>query len=112
MTGAGRCDPLVLFRVTRFDRKRLLPILPVTVFQLNRYRGADGFPVAHAREDMGGIPLNLHATAATVSLLAAPEFAVDECLVDLESGRHAGEEGYQGFAVGFPCCEVAQHLNF
>src|SRR5450432_2458424 len=65
--------------------------------------------MAHAGEDVGGVALDLHASAAAVALLAAPEFAVEEGLVDFQSGGHAGKEGDEGLAVGFSGCEVAQH---
>ena len=53
--------------------------------------------------------LDLHASAAAVALLTTPEFAVDEGLVDFQSGGHAGKKGDEGFAVGFSGGEVAQH---
>src|SRR5450755_355132 len=65
--------------------------------------------MAHAGEDVGGVALDLHASAAAVALLTAPEFAVEEGLVDFQSGGHAGKEGDEGLAVGFSRCEVAQH---
>src|SRR5579863_734293 len=65
--------------------------------------------MAYAGENMSGVALDLHAAAPAVALLAAPEFPVEEGLVDFQSGRHAGEEGDQSFAVGFSGCEVAQH---
>ena len=58
---------------------------------------------------MGGVALDLHAAAAAVALLAAPEFAVEEGLIDFQSGGHAGQKGDQGFAVRFSGGEVAQH---
>jgi hypothetical protein len=58
---------------------------------------------------MGSIALNFHASAAPVSLLATPEFAVEEGLVDLQSGGHAGKEGDQSFAMGLSRSKVAQH---
>ena len=58
---------------------------------------------------MRGVALDLHASAATVALLTSPEFAVEEGLVDLQSGGDAGKESDQGFAVGFSGSEVAQH---
>ncbi len=37
--------------------------------------------VADAGEDVGGVALYTHAAAATITLLAAPEFVVEEGLV-------------------------------
>src|SRR5207237_9150728 len=58
---------------------------------------------------MGLIGLDLHAAAASVTLLSAPEIAVQKILVYGQACRQAGEECNQGFAVGFPGSEVAQH---
>ena len=62
-----------------------------------------------AGEDVGGVCLDFHATAAAVSLLAAPEFAVEERLIDFQAGGDAGEKGDEGLSVGFSGGEVAQH---
>lgn len=43
----------------------------------------------NAREYMCFIGLNFHASATAISLLAAPEFPIDECLIDLQAGREA-----------------------
>ena len=58
---------------------------------------------------MGGVALDLHAAAAAVALLATPEFAVEESLIDFQSGGQAGKEGDQSFAVGFSRSEVVEH---
>src|SRR5215469_552075 len=65
--------------------------------------------MAHTGQDVGGVALDLHAPAASVALLAAPEFAVEQCLIHLQTGRNAGNKGDQSLAVGFSCGEVAQH---
>jgi hypothetical protein len=61
---------------------------------------------------VGGVSLDLHAAAAAVSLLAAPELAIEEWLIDFQAGGDAGEEGDEGLSVGFTGSEVAQHSNF
>lgn len=62
-----------------------------------------------AGEDVGGVGLDLHAAAAAVSLLTAPEFAVEELLIDFQAGGDAGQEGDERLSVGFSGGEVAQH---
>ena len=62
-----------------------------------------------ARKDMSGVMLNLHAAAAAVALLPAPELAVEKSLVQFEPGRQAREERDQSFAVRFSGSKVAQH---
>jgi hypothetical protein len=58
---------------------------------------------------VSGVALDLHAAATAVSLLATPEFTVEEGLIDFQSSGHAGKEGDQSFAVGFSRSEVAEH---
>ncbi len=91
------------------DGKRFLPVFPVAVFKLDRDRRADGQSMPHAGEDVGGVALDLHASAAAVTLLAAPQFAVEKRLIDLHSGRQAGKKGDQGFSMRLARGEVAQH---
>src|SRR2546426_6152563 len=99
----------MLGRVASVDGKRLLPIFPIAVFELNGDGGADGHAMTHAGKDVGGVALDFHATATAVSLLAAPEFAVEEGLVHFQSGGEAGKKCDQGFAVRLSGREVAQH---
>ncbi len=58
---------------------------------------------------MSAVSLDLHAAAAAIALLAAPEFAVDERLIDCQSRGQAGKEGDQSLAVRFSGSEIAQH---
>jgi len=41
--------------------------------------------------------------------MAAPEFAVEEGLIDFQAGGDSRKEGDQGLAVRFSGSEVAQH---
>ena len=109
MAGARGGYALVLGGVTIADGKRFLPVFPVAIFKLDGDRRSDRQAVTHAGEDMRGVALDLHASAPAIALLAAPEFTVEEGLVDFQSSRHAGKEGDKGFAVRFSGCEVAQH---
>ena len=70
--GPWRLYLFVFLGITRGHRQRLLPVLPVFVGQSERDGRADGLAVAHAGEDVGGIALNAHASAASIALLAAP----------------------------------------
>ena len=83
MAGARRGDALVFCRIAIADRKRFLPIFPIAVRNLQRNRGSNGDAMANAGYDMGGIALDLHASAAAVALLAAPKLAIEEGLIDL-----------------------------
>ena len=56
-------------------------------------------PVAHAAHDMGVVALDLHAAAAAIALLAPPQLAVDELLIDRKPSRHAGEQRDQRLSV-------------
>ena len=109
VAGAGRGDAFVFRGIALADGQGFLPVFPVAVFELDGDGRADGHSLAHAGKNVGGVALDLHAAAAAVALLAAPEFAVDESLVDFQSGGHAGKKGDQSFAVGLSRGEVAQH---
>jgi hypothetical protein len=67
--------------------------------------------MTHAREDVGGIALDLHAAATAEALLAAPKFAIYECLIDHHTGGQSGKEGDERFTMGLSGCVVAQHGN-
>jgi hypothetical protein len=95
--------------VTFADRQGVLPISPIFIFQLDGDGRAYGHTLAHAREDVRRVTLNLHTAAAAIALLPAPEFTVEEVLIHSEPSGQTREEGDQGFAVRFSGCEVAQH---
>ena len=93
MARTRRRHALMFCRISFADRQRFLPILPILVLQKNRNRRADSRAVAHARQDMNLVGLNFHAAAAAVALLPPPQVAIEECLIHLQSGWQAGEEG-------------------
>src|SRR5438270_5674696 len=99
MAGAGRGDALVLFRVSCFDGKCVFPVFPIVVGDQQRDGGTDCLTMAHAGEETSRIFLYAHAATASIPLLPAPEFPLDEGEVDRKSGRYPGEDGDQGFSV-------------
>ena len=109
VAGARRGDALVLGGIAFAYGQGFLPVFPVAIFELHGDGRADGHSLAHAGKNVGGVALDLHAAAAAVALLAAPEFAVEEGLIDFQSGGQAGKESDQGFAVRFSGSEIAQH---
>jgi hypothetical protein len=58
---------------------------------------------------MCGVLFDAHTTATAISLLATPEFMVEEGLVDGHSRRKTADKGYEGFAVAFTGCRETKH---
>ena len=58
---------------------------------------------------MGVVGFDLHAAAAAKALLAPPEFAVEEFLVNVQTGRYAGKESHKALSVRFSGSKVTQH---
>src|SRR3984893_201236 len=109
MSGARRGSAFVCCGIAFANGERFLPILPIFVFQLYSGGSADRHALTDAGKDMSGVSLDLHAAAAAIALLAAPQFAVDERLIDFQSGGQAGKEGDQSLAVRFSGSEITQH---
>ena len=109
MARTWRLYCLMFRRIAFRYGKGLLPILPILVLQQYGNRRPDGDSVMNAREDMSPVGFDLHAAAASVALLSAPEVAVKKGLVHSQSRGQSGDECDQGFAVGFSGSEVAQH---
>src|SRR5712671_3691304 len=109
MAGTRRSHALVLFRITSLNRQRLLPVFPVFIFQQDRNRRANGLAVTHAGDNVDAVSLNLHASAAAKALLPAPEFTIEECLVDVQASRYAGKKSHQALSVRFSGSKVTQH---
>src|SRR5581483_11006310 len=99
MSRPGRCDPLMLRRITSTNRQYLFPVLPIAVFDAQRDRRSDRFSMSHTRDEMCRIALDAHPSAAAIALLAPPEFVVHEPLIDLNSRRNARDHSDQGFPV-------------
>jgi hypothetical protein len=58
---------------------------------------------------VGRVPFDFHPAAAAKTLLPSPQFAIQEPLIDLYSGRKPGKKSHQAFSVRFSGSEVAQH---
>ena len=101
MTRSWRSDSLVLGRIAGLNRQGFLPVLPITVCEFDRYWRSDGLAVTDAGKEVRCIFLDAHAAAATIALLAAPEFPVDELQIDRDSGRKTRNNGDQGFPMRF-----------
>src|SRR5271168_4345542 len=99
MAGTRRGYDLVLAGVAGFYGEFFFPVFPVVVGDLDGDGRADGFAVAYSTENMDFVGFDLHAAAAAVALLAAPEFTIDEVEVDCEAGGQAGNERDESFAV-------------
>ena len=67
--------------------------------------------VADAGDDGGAVRLDLHAAAAAVTLLPAPEFVIDRIQSDGYAGRKSCQGGHEALAVGLPSRFKAKHLG-
>ena len=68
-------------------------------------------PAAQAREDLGGVGLDLLALAAPVAALAAREVGVDARQVHGNAGRHPFDQGDDGLAVRLACSSDHQFAH-
>src|ERR1700722_2394947 len=76
MSRPWRCHTLVLSRIAFTDGQSLLPILPISVFELHGNGRTDRHAMMYAGKNMGRISFDLHTAAAAVALLTPPQFAV------------------------------------
>jgi hypothetical protein len=96
-------------RISLFNRKLLLPVLPVAIFEEHGDGRTNCLSVTYTREDSGGIALDFHPAAAAVTLLPAPQFVINKVLRDFKSSGEAGNKGNQRFAVRLSRGEEFQH---
>src|SRR5690606_24014147 len=68
----------------------VLPVNEVTVLDHHRDRRADRATVSNAGEKLDLVRFDLHPPAASVTLLAPPQFVVDRIFVD----RHARRQSF------------------
>src|ERR1019366_1259848 len=95
---------LVFGGIAFLHRQRLSPVLPVVVSQEHGDGRANRMSMPYAAQNVCRVALDLHAAAAPVTLLAAPQFAVDELEIDCQPRRHTGEQRDQRFSMGFTGC--------
>ena len=55
-----------------FNRQRLLPVLPIFVFEQHGDGRTDRFAMAHAGQNVSFVGLDLHSAAAAIALLTSP----------------------------------------
>jgi hypothetical protein len=60
---------------------------------------------------MRSVALDLHAAAPSITLLTAPEFAIQESVIDLQSGWHARQKRNQSLPVRLSRSEIAEHCS-
>ena len=92
-------------------RHRRRPVLPVAVADDHRHRRADGLAEADAGKHLGAVGFDLHATAASVALLAAGKLVVDVGFGEGDACRESFDDGRERRAVRFACGEIAYHIS-
>jgi hypothetical protein len=80
-------------------RQRFLPIFPISIVELNGNGRTDGLALANAGENVTSVALNLHASAAAITLLAAPKFTLQKALIHFEASGHARKESDKSFSM-------------
>src|SRR5512132_1888167 len=71
------------------DRHHFIPIFPIVVFDGQREGRTEREAMAHAAEDLDAIVLDLHAPAASVALLSAPQFTIEQLNIDRQASGQA-----------------------
>ena len=66
-------------------------------------------PLRTPGQDLGAVAFDLHAPAAAVAALAAPQLPVEPVDVDLEAGRHAVDGDDERLAVRLAGAEKSEH---
>ena len=112
VTGPGRSHRAMLRGIAGFYRQFLLPVFPIAIDELDGDGRANGPSVAHTGEHMRLIGFDLHAAAAAVALLPAPQLAVHKFKIDRDAGGKPRNQSNQSLAVGFPCGGEADHIDF
>jgi hypothetical protein len=93
----------------RLGRHHVAPVLEVPVADEERDGAAQRLPVADAGEDLDRVLLDLHAAAAAVAPLAAPEVRVDEGAVHGDARGKPFHDHGQGGPVRLAGGEEAEH---
>ena len=100
---------LVIGALGRFHGKRLSPVLPIPIADQDGHGRADGAGMADAGHDQGAVLLDLHAAAAAVALLAAPQLVVDGAQRYGYAGGKPCERRHEALAMGLSGGLKAQH---
>src|SRR5262249_34704512 len=93
------------------DRPRVHSLLPVRVVAIGDqqgYRAPQRAAVPHARADLDGVALDLHAAAAAVAELATRHVSIERPAVELQPGRHPLDDRDQARSVRFAGCREPQ----
>ena len=94
------------------NRQRLFPVRPIAVLDENRDGRANGFPLPHAGEKLGGVRFDFHPPAAPVAALAPLEVAVDRLKIHRQARRQTLDNRHQRLAVRLPCGVETKHLEW
>ena len=97
---------LVRLRVGRHD---VAPVRVVSVAHQQVDGAAERQAVADATQDLDGVGLDLHAPAAAVAALAAPQVRVDRRALHRHAGRQAVDDDGDSGAMCLAGSEEAQH---
>ncbi len=92
---------------TRLGHRRQVVDLEILVVHAERDRGPDRFTQPNPGQDLDAVGLDLHPSAAAVSLLAPTEIAVDGFLVELDPGREPFHHADQALSVGLAGGEIS-----
>jgi hypothetical protein len=67
----------------------VLPIFPISIFELDRDRRTDRLSMPDSGENVRRVPLDLHASTTAVALLPPPQLAINKGLINLQSRGQA-----------------------
>ena len=86
-----------------------LPVLPIAVPNQHRDGRSDCLAGTDAREQLDGVLLDLHPSAAPIALLPARELLVDVAREQPQAGGNALENRNEGLSVGFAGGRESKH---
>jgi hypothetical protein len=58
---------------------------------------------------VGAVLLDFHTSAAAIPLLPTPQFTIEECLLDGQTGWHSRQKSYKSLSVRFSGRVVTKH---
>ena len=86
-------------RRVRTDVHRLLPVLPVAIADEHRDRAAERDTLADAAKDLRRVGLDLHAPAAAIAQLSAPQVVCEQVLIDRQARWQSVDRCQEGLSV-------------